>query len=60
MANQYMKKIFSILGHKGNANQNCIEIPSQPNQNGCHQEEPQMLPRSQEKGNPYYILLLRM
>jgi hypothetical protein len=29
--------MFTILTHQGNANQNYIEIPSHPGQNGCHQ-----------------------
>jgi hypothetical protein len=47
-----MKKMFNILGNKGNANQNDIEIPSQPIQNGCHQEykQQQMLVRMQGGG----------
>jgi hypothetical protein len=30
-----------FLSHKGNANQNNTEIPSDPNQNGYHQKEQQ-------------------
>jgi hypothetical protein len=33
--------MLNIFNHKGNANQNVIEIPSQPNQNGSHQENKQ-------------------
>jgi hypothetical protein len=43
--------MFSILSHQGIANQNYIEIPPYPNQNGCHQEnKQQMVARIQEKG----------
>jgi hypothetical protein len=38
MANKYMRKIFNILGHQGNTNQNDSEILSCPSHNGCHQE----------------------
>jgi hypothetical protein len=34
-------KMFNILTHKGNANQNNIEIPSHPCQNGYHEENKQ-------------------
>jgi hypothetical protein len=30
--------MFGILRHQENANQNNIEIPSHPSQNGCNQE----------------------
>jgi hypothetical protein len=30
--------MFNILSHRGNANQNCTEIPSHSSQNGHHQE----------------------
>jgi hypothetical protein len=33
--------MFSILGHKGNANQNYTEILTHPIQNGNHQENKQ-------------------
>jgi hypothetical protein len=50
MANKYMKKMFNILKHKGNANENYIKILSHPNQNGSHQEnKQQMLSKTQEK-----------
>jgi hypothetical protein len=31
--------MFSILSHKGNANESNIVIPSQTSQNGYHQEK---------------------
>jgi hypothetical protein len=35
---QYIhEEMLNIFGHKGNANQNHIEIPSHPSQNGYHQ-----------------------
>jgi hypothetical protein len=39
MIDKYIKKMFDILSHKGNANQNIVEIPSYPNQNGSQQEK---------------------
>jgi hypothetical protein len=36
MANKYMKKMFSILSYKGNANQSNTEIPSHPRQGDYH------------------------
>jgi hypothetical protein len=30
------RRNINVLGHKGNANQNHIEIPPHPSQNGCH------------------------
>jgi hypothetical protein len=38
MANKLMKKMFNVPSHKGNANQNDIETPSHPGQNGNHEE----------------------
>jgi hypothetical protein len=35
---QTHEEMFNILSHKGNANQNYIEIPFYPCQNGYHQE----------------------
>jgi hypothetical protein len=35
--NEAYEEILNILGYKGNANQNYIEIPSHPSQNGYHQ-----------------------
>jgi hypothetical protein len=34
MAEKHLKKMFSILNHQGNANQNNPEIPSHTSQNG--------------------------
>jgi hypothetical protein len=45
---KYMpEEMAQILSHKGNTNQNNIEIPSHPNENGMYQEskEQQMLAR---------------
>jgi hypothetical protein len=36
---QIHEKKFNILNCKGNANQNDIEIPCDPSQNGNHQEK---------------------
>jgi hypothetical protein len=33
--------MLNILDHKGNANQNNIEIPPHPSQNGYHQKHKQ-------------------
>lgn len=39
MTSKYLKKrVGHMVGHHGNANQNCAEIPSHPNQNGYHPE----------------------
>jgi hypothetical protein len=35
---QKQEKMFNILGHQWNINQNDNEISSHPNQNGYHQE----------------------
>jgi hypothetical protein len=50
--------MFSILNHKGNANQNYMEIPSSSSQNGNHQEEKQqqILTRLLGKGDTYDLL----
>jgi hypothetical protein len=34
LAEKHLKKMFSILKHQGNANQNNAEIPSHTSQNG--------------------------
>ena len=34
MANRHMKKMFKIISHQGNANQNHIEIPPHTCKNG--------------------------
>jgi hypothetical protein len=45
-AKKYTKKVFNILSHQGNANQNYIEISFHPCHSGYHQEnKQQMLPR---------------
>jgi hypothetical protein len=51
--------MFKVNSHKGNANQNYIEIPSHPSQNSCGQEDKQqqMLRRIQGKCNPYTWLV---
>jgi hypothetical protein len=36
-------KMFTILRHKGNANQNYIMIPSHFSHSGCHQEHKQQM-----------------
>jgi hypothetical protein len=43
--------MVNILGHKGNTNQNCIEILSHSSHNDHHQDnkQQQMLARIQEK-----------
>jgi hypothetical protein len=46
-----------LKSHQGNVNQNYIEIPSHPNQNGYHEEnkeKQQMLVRTQRKGTLIY------
>jgi dTDP-4-dehydrorhamnose 3,5-epimerase-like enzyme len=37
------EEILNIISHKGNANQNCIEISSTPSQKGYHQENKQQM-----------------
>jgi hypothetical protein len=32
MANKHMKKMFNVFSRKGNASQNCTEIPLHPSQ----------------------------
>jgi hypothetical protein len=50
---QIHEEIFNIPSHKGNADQNDIEISSHPNQNDYHQHKQRMLARMQErKMNP--------
>jgi hypothetical protein len=47
--------MFNVLSHKRNANQNDIEIPFCPSQNGYHQEHKQkMLKRMGERGRGIY------
>jgi hypothetical protein len=38
MANKHMKKMFNILSHQRNANQNYTAFLSHPSPNGYHQE----------------------
>jgi alpha/beta superfamily hydrolase len=49
----------NLFGHKGNANQNDIEIPPHPSQNGYHQEhkQQQMLARMWRKKNTSTLLV---
>jgi hypothetical protein len=48
--------MFSILGHKGNAIQNNIEISFHFTQNGFHQEfKQQLLVMKQRTRNPYTV-----
>lgn len=47
MTSKY-KSLLSILSYKGNENQDCIENPFRPCQNGCHQEK-QVLVRKQKR-----------
>jgi hypothetical protein len=51
--------MFNNLNHKGNANQDSIEIPSYFSQNDCLQEnkQEQMLVRILRKRNPYTLLV---
>jgi hypothetical protein len=51
------QKKFNILIHKGNANQNCIEIAFHPNQNGYYQEneKQEMLAGCGEKKPSYTV-----
>jgi hypothetical protein len=52
MAKIHMKKMLTIPGHKGNANQNHTKIPPHPCYNSHHQKhrQQQMLARVWEKG----------
>jgi hypothetical protein len=56
---QAQKKIFTIPGHKGNANQNQIKIPPNSCQKSYHQEHKQhrMLVRMQGKIYPHTMLV---
>jgi hypothetical protein len=49
--------MFNIPDHKGNANQNDIEISSHPSQNDCHQEfkHQPMLVKIQKKRNTIHF-----
>jgi hypothetical protein len=56
---QTHEEMFNILNYKRNANQNDTEIPSQPSQNGYHQEnkQQQMLVRRKGKRDPHTLLV---
>jgi hypothetical protein len=41
IVNKYMKKMFNILSHHGNANQNYAEIPPHSSHGDYHQENKQ-------------------
>jgi hypothetical protein len=51
--------MFNVLSHKRNANQNDIEIPYCPSQNGYHQEhkQQQMLAKMGGGKGPYTLLV---
>jgi hypothetical protein len=53
MAKKHMKKMLTIPGHKGNANQNHTKIPPHTCWNCYHQEhhQQQMLARKKESSN---------
>jgi hypothetical protein len=53
------EKMLTILGHKGNANQNHTKILPHPCQNDYHQEhqQQQMLARMWGKRNPHTLLV---
>jgi hypothetical protein len=54
MSKNMNEEMLIILGHKGNANQKDIEIPSHSSQNGHNGEHnQQMVARMQGEGNFY-------
>lgn len=46
---QILKKGSNILNHKGNADENCLDIPSHSSQNCCQEENRQQTARMQGK-----------
>jgi hypothetical protein len=56
MANKYSKK-SNILGYKGKASQNDIEIPFHPSQNNYHQENKQEMLSRMQGQREHFILL---
>jgi hypothetical protein len=54
------EEMFSIISHQANVNQNYIEISSDLNQNGYHQENKQQLLARMWRERNHYILLVRM
>jgi hypothetical protein len=48
--------MINILRHQGNTNQNDIEIPSHPSQNGDHQQKYNHLIRMEKGEEPLYIV----
>jgi hypothetical protein len=59
MAKKYMKKMLTISGQKGNANQNHTKIPPHPCYNTHHQKHhhQQVLERMWGKRNPHTLLV---
>jgi hypothetical protein len=57
MTKKHMKKMLTIPGHKGNANQSHTRIPLLSFWNSCHQEhhQQQMLVRIQGEKKRLYI-----
>ena len=59
MAEKHLKKMFNILNHQGNVNQNNLEIPPHSSQNGQDQKLrwQQMLARMWRKRNtpPFWV-----
>jgi hypothetical protein len=47
--------MFNILGHKGNENQNIIEIPSHSSQNSYCQGNKQQTPAKSGRGLSYAV-----
>jgi hypothetical protein len=56
MTKKIHEEMLNIPGHTGNANQNYIEIPPHPSQNGYHQKhkQKQILARIWGERNPIY------
>jgi hypothetical protein len=51
------KSLLNILNHKGHANQNDIEIPPHPSQNGYQENKQQMPAEDVGKKEPYTLLV---
>ena len=59
MADRHMKKMFKIISHQGNSNQNHTEIPPYASYNGKNRQgkKQQLLERMWRKGIPPTLLV---
>ena len=59
MGNRHMKKMFKIISHQGNSNQNHSKIPPYTSENGKNRQgkKQQILERMWRKGNPLTLLV---